>query len=34
MIAFEKGKIITRRDAKKQIGLTKGDMESMVKELV
>jgi thioredoxin 1 len=34
MIAFEKGKIISRRDAKKHVGLTKGDMESIIKELV
>lgn len=33
MIAFEKGRIITRRDAKKHVGLTKADMESMIKEL-
>jgi len=33
MIAFEKGKIVTRKDAKKHIGLTKSDMESMIKEL-
>ena len=34
MIAFEKGNIITRRDAKKHVGLTKDDMESITKELV
>ncbi|HKU32498.1 MAG TPA: thioredoxin family protein [Candidatus Nitrosotalea sp.] len=33
MIAFEKGKIIARRDAKKHVGLTKSDMESIIKEL-
>ncbi len=33
MIAFENGKIIGRRDAKKHIGLTKSDMESITKEL-
>jgi len=33
MIAFEKGKIISRQDAKKHVGLTKGDMESIIKEL-
>ena len=33
MIAFEKGKIISRLDAKKHVGLTKGDMESIIKEL-
>jgi thioredoxin-like negative regulator of GroEL len=34
MIAFEKGKIISRKDAKKHVGLTKIDMESIIKELV
>lgn len=33
MIAFEKGKIIARRDAKKHVGLTRSDMESIIKEL-
>ncbi|MDE1830236.1 MAG: thioredoxin family protein [Thaumarchaeota archaeon] len=33
VIAFEKGKVIARRDAKNHIGLTKGDMESIIKEL-
>lgn len=33
MIAFEKGKIIARKDAKKHMGLTKSDMESITKEL-
>ena len=33
MIAFQNGNIMTRRDAKKGIGLTRKDMESMVKEL-
>ncbi len=33
MIAFEKNKIITRRDAKKHVGLTKSDMESIIREL-
>ena|SRR5437867_7755656 len=33
MIAFEKGKIIARRDAKKHVGLTKTDMEWIIKEL-
>ena len=33
MIAFEKGKIISRRDAKKHLGLTKSDMQSIVNEL-
>jgi len=34
MIAFEKGKIIDRKDAKKHIGLTKTDMESIITKLV
>ena len=33
MIAFQNGKILTRRDAKKGIGLTRADMESIIKEL-
>lgn|SRR5574342_622385 len=33
MIAFEDGKILARRDAKKGIGLTRNDMESLIKEL-
>jgi thioredoxin 1 len=33
MIAFANGKIITRRDAKKHVGLTKGDTDSIIKEL-
>ncbi|MGI0045753.1 MAG: thioredoxin family protein [Nitrosotalea sp.] len=33
MIVFEKGKIISRKDAKKHVGLTKADMESIIKEL-
>lgn len=33
MIAFQNGQIIARRDAKKHIGLTKVDMESIIKEL-
>ena len=33
IIAFEKGKIIARRDAKKHVGLTKNDMESMITQL-
>jgi thioredoxin 1 len=33
MIAFQVGKIIARKDAKKHIGLTRADMESMIKEL-
>ncbi len=34
VIAFENGKIIARKDAKKQVGLTRGDMESIVKEFI
>jgi len=34
MIAFSNGEIVTRRDAKRGVGLTKEDMESIVKELV
>ena len=33
MIAFQNGNIIARRDAKKGIGLTRSDMESIIKEL-
>ena len=33
MIAFQNGNILARRDTKKGIGLTRKDMESMVKEL-
>ena len=33
MIAFQDGKIITRRDAKRNVGLTRADMESIIKEL-
>ena len=33
MIAFENGKIISRRDAKKSIGLTRADLNSMSKEI-
>ncbi len=33
MIAFQDGKIIARIDAKKHIGLTRIDMESIVREL-
>jgi thioredoxin 1 len=33
IIAFENGNIIARRDAKKHIGLTKSDMDSLVKDL-
>ena len=33
MIAFQDGKIIARKDAKKHAGLTRTDMESIIKEL-
>jgi thioredoxin 1 len=33
MIAFQNGKIIVRKDAKKHIGLTKSDMDSIITEL-
>ena len=33
MIVFQNGKIITRRDAKKHVGLRRTDMESIIKEL-
>ena len=33
MIVFQSGKIIARRDARKHVGLTRLDMESIVKEL-
>ncbi|MGI0021615.1 MAG: thioredoxin family protein [Nitrososphaeraceae archaeon] len=33
MIAFQKRKILTKCDAKKGIGLTRADMESIVREL-
>ena len=33
MIAFQDGNILTRHDSKKGIGLTRSDMESIVKEL-
>lgn len=33
MIVFQNGKIVSRRDAKKHIGLTKSDMDSIVGEL-
>jgi thioredoxin 1 len=32
IIAFEKGKIISRRDAKMGIGLVKSDLDSILKE--
>jgi thioredoxin 1 len=33
LIAFEKGKIISRRDAKMGIGLEKSDVDSLLKEI-
>ena len=33
MIVFQNGKIISRKDAKKHVGLTKSDMDSLVTEL-
>jgi thioredoxin 1 len=33
MIAFENGQVIARRDAKKLVGLTMVDMESIIKKL-
>ena len=33
MIVFQNGNIIARRDAKKGIGLTRKDIESIIKEL-
>lgn len=34
MIAFNNGEIVTRRNAKRGVGLLKDDMESIVKELI
>ncbi len=33
MIVFQDGKIISRRDARKNVGLTKSDMDSIATEL-
>jgi hypothetical protein len=33
MIVYQDGKIISRKDAKKHVGLTKSDMDLVVKEL-
>ena len=33
IIVFENGKIISRKDARKHVGLTKSDMDSLVTEL-
>ena len=34
MVAFSNGEVVTRRDAKQGVGLTKDDMESVIKELL
>ncbi len=34
VIVFEKGKIISRRDAKRGIGLVKSDLDSILKDLI
>ena len=34
MVAFSNGEIVNRRDARKGAGLTREDMESIVKELL
>lgn len=33
MVAFEKGKVVARRDAKRHVGLTRSDLEAITKEL-
>jgi len=33
MIVFDNGKVVLRKDAKKSVGLTKSDMDSIVSEL-
>ena len=33
MIVFQNGKIISRKDARKHVGLTKSDMDSLITEL-
>ena len=33
IIAFQNGQILARRDAKRGVGLTRKDMESLIKEL-
>jgi thioredoxin 1 len=33
IVVFQNGKIISRKDAKKHVGLTKSDMDSVVTEL-
>ena len=34
LIAFDKGKIISRRDAKRGFGLNESDLDSMLKEVI
>ena len=34
LIAFDKGKIISRRDAKRGVGLNESDLDSMLKEVI
>jgi thioredoxin 1 len=34
MVAFNAGEVVTRRDAKRGVGLTKEDIESIIRELV
>jgi thioredoxin len=34
LIAFDKGKIISRRDAKRDVGLNESDLDSMLKEVI
>jgi len=34
MVAFSNGEVVTRRDGKQGVGLSKDDMQSIVKELV
>ena len=34
LIAFDKGKIISRRDAKRGVGLNESDLDSMLKKVM
>ncbi|MDW0282895.1 MAG: hypothetical protein QN720_10370 [Nitrososphaeraceae archaeon] len=34
LIAFDKGKIISRRDAKRGVGLNESDLDSVLKEVI
>jgi thioredoxin 1 len=34
LIAFDKGKIISRSDAKRGVGLNESDLDSMLKEVI